>query len=130
LSAAGQRERAALGARQQAVDPVLPRRLHRGATHTVARAVARGGRERGLQGGHAGLPREAPAEVPGPLSPVRFEFLSSTPPSPTEGSGTWVAIDGVLRGLGGVELRNSNRTDRKSTRLNSSHVATSYAVFC
>jgi phosphatidylinositol alpha-1,6-mannosyltransferase len=30
---------------------------------------------------------------------VRFEFLSSTPPSPTEGSGTWVAIDGVVRGL-------------------------------
>jgi glycosyltransferase involved in cell wall biosynthesis len=30
---------------------------------------------------------------------VRFEFLSSTPPSPTEGSGTWVAIDGLLRGL-------------------------------
>jgi glycosyltransferase involved in cell wall biosynthesis len=30
---------------------------------------------------------------------VRFEFLSSTPPSPIEGSGTWVAIDGVLRGL-------------------------------
>jgi glycosyltransferase involved in cell wall biosynthesis len=30
---------------------------------------------------------------------VRFEFLSSTPPSPTEGSGTWVAIDGVIRGL-------------------------------
>ena len=30
---------------------------------------------------------------------MRFEFLSSTPPSPTEGSGTWVAIDGVIRGL-------------------------------
>lgn len=30
---------------------------------------------------------------------MRFEFLSSTPPSPTEGSGTWVAIDGVMRGL-------------------------------
>ncbi len=30
---------------------------------------------------------------------MRFEFLSSTPPSATEGSGTWVAIDGVLRGL-------------------------------
>jgi glycosyltransferase involved in cell wall biosynthesis len=30
---------------------------------------------------------------------VRFEFLSSTPPTPTEGSGTWVAIDGLLRGL-------------------------------
>lgn len=30
---------------------------------------------------------------------MRFEFLSSTPPTPTEGSGTWVALDGVLRGL-------------------------------
>lgn len=30
---------------------------------------------------------------------MRLEFLSSTPPSPTEGSGTWVAIDGVMRGL-------------------------------
>jgi len=30
---------------------------------------------------------------------VRFEFLSSTPPTPTEGSGTWVAIDGIRRGL-------------------------------
>jgi len=30
---------------------------------------------------------------------VRLEFLSSTPPNATEGSGTWVAIDGVLRGL-------------------------------
>ena len=30
---------------------------------------------------------------------MRFEFLSSTPASPTEGSGTWVAIDGLVRGL-------------------------------
>jgi glycosyltransferase involved in cell wall biosynthesis len=30
---------------------------------------------------------------------VRFEFLSSTPAGPTEGSGTWVAIDGLIRGL-------------------------------
>jgi glycosyltransferase involved in cell wall biosynthesis len=30
---------------------------------------------------------------------VRFEFLSSTPASPTEGSGTWVAVDGLVRGL-------------------------------
>jgi glycosyltransferase involved in cell wall biosynthesis len=30
---------------------------------------------------------------------VRLEFLSSTPPRPTEGSGTWVALDGVMRGL-------------------------------
>jgi phosphatidylinositol alpha-1,6-mannosyltransferase len=30
---------------------------------------------------------------------VRFHFLSSTPAGPTEGSGTWVAIDGLVRGL-------------------------------
>jgi len=30
---------------------------------------------------------------------VRFEVLSSTPFNPTEGSGTWVAIDGLARGL-------------------------------
>jgi len=30
---------------------------------------------------------------------VRFEILSSTPFNPTEGSGTWVAIDGLARGL-------------------------------
>jgi glycosyltransferase involved in cell wall biosynthesis len=30
---------------------------------------------------------------------VRFAFLTSTPLSPTEGSGTYVAIDGLVRGL-------------------------------
>jgi len=30
---------------------------------------------------------------------VRFAFLTSTPLSPTEGSGTFVAIDGLVRGL-------------------------------
>jgi phosphatidylinositol alpha-1,6-mannosyltransferase len=30
---------------------------------------------------------------------VRLEFLSSTPPSPIEGSGTWVALEGLARGL-------------------------------
>src|SRR5690625_5973482 len=30
----------------------------------------------------------------------------------------------------GQKTKNNSRTDRKSTRLNSSHVATSYAVFC
>src|SRR5688572_29708691 len=33
---------------------------------------------------------------------LRFELLSSTPPSPTEGSGTWVALDGLARGLVGL----------------------------
>lgn len=31
---------------------------------------------------------------------MRFEFLTSTPLSPTEGSGTFVALDGLTRGLG------------------------------
>src|SRR5438067_2769390 len=31
---------------------------------------------------------------------------------------------------GGVPFRSSLRVDRKSTRLNSSHVSISYAVFC
>jgi len=30
---------------------------------------------------------------------VRFEFLTSTPLTPTQGSGTFVAIDGLVRGL-------------------------------
>ena len=30
---------------------------------------------------------------------MRFEFLTSTPLSPTEGSGTFVAVDGLARGL-------------------------------
>ena len=30
---------------------------------------------------------------------MRFEFLTSTPLSPTEGSGTFVALDGLTRGL-------------------------------
>src|SRR5690606_39380807 len=34
------------------------------------------------------------------------------------------AVDGITYGVG------SARVDRKSTRLNSSHVKTSYAVFC
>src|SRR5690625_5804387 len=36
--------------------------------------------------------------------------------------------DGAL--LGGVHLHGVGQRDRKSTRVNSSHVAISYAVFC
>src|SRR5215510_15731550 len=37
---------------------------------------------------------------------------------------------GIHAGLVGDVDRHPERTDRKSTRLNSSHVASSYAVFC
>src|SRR5690606_41823884 len=56
---------------------------------------------------HAGRPRERDEPAP-PPSPV-------TPPTPA----------------GGARARRPrSRADRKSTRLNSSHVKISYAVFC
>src|SRR3989454_9152249 len=61
----------------------------------------------------------------------------------TTGSGTWAGpptdqlhgrIDRVLKVLGEPALKNDAKTterrDRKSTRLNSSHLVISYAVFC
>jgi glycosyltransferase involved in cell wall biosynthesis len=48
---------------------------------------------------------------------VRFEFLSSTPASPTEGSGTWVAIDGLVRGLQGLGHTVSRRRLGVRTRF-------------
>src|SRR5690606_41487106 len=39
-------------------------------------------------------------------------------------------IEEVLRGEGNVEVARLADRDRKSTRLNSSHVKSSYAVFC
>src|SRR5690625_6549033 len=36
----------------------------------------------------------------------------------------------ILRGAGGLTTGRRQQSDRKSTRLNSSHVAISYAVFC
>src|SRR3989442_11061167 len=36
----------------------------------------------------------------------------------------------ILRGLGGAARPLDQQPDRKSTRLNSSHVRSSYAVFC
>src|SRR5438270_3400776 len=43
-------------------------------------------------------------------------------------SGRWTGIN--RRKSGGRRWRWSNRQDRKSTRLNSSHSQISYAVFC
>src|SRR2546430_6493524 len=42
----------------------------------------------------------------------------------------WPSDDGTRAGRVGPESRVSNRADRKSTRLNSSHSQISYAVFC
>src|SRR5690625_6687319 len=40
------------------------------------------------------------------------------------------AISGVVASLDDLVVRSVDTLDRKSTRLNSSHVAISYAVFC
>src|SRR5690625_7045312 len=39
-------------------------------------------------------------------------------------------MDRLLGGKGNSDVQPDSLTDRKSTRLNSSHVAISYAVFC
>src|SRR5690606_33235772 len=41
----------------------------------------------------------------------------------------WLKEHGIV-GIAGIDTRMLTRKDRKSTRLNSSHVKISYAVFC
>src|SRR5256885_3336359 len=70
------------------------------------------------------LARRAVAETPGDLvvrTPRKMVLKIQV-----------VGIQIVLQGGGGeaAEERRSRRTDRKSTRLNSSHLVISYAVFC
>src|SRR5690606_40905875 len=65
--------------------------------------------------------------VPAVTCTVQSTLLTGLPPS---GHGA-VANGWYFRDLAEVWLwRQSNRLDRKSTRLNSSHVKISYAVFC
>src|SRR5438874_3732213 len=42
----------------------------------------------------------------------------------------WLAVGVVALGTLGLLMMRSTKRDRKSTRLNSSHVEISYAVFC
>src|SRR5256885_8191733 len=42
----------------------------------------------------------------------------------------YLTLDRQSRTLSGGEVQRINLTDRKSTRLNSSHLVISYAVFC
>ncbi len=46
---------------------------------------------------------------------MRLEFLSSTPPSPIEGSGTWVALEGLARGLERLGHQTTLRPLRRRT---------------
>src|SRR5437868_9527283 len=75
------------------------------------------------------------------ISSITREVMSAVPQHQREavlalGATRWEMIrTGVLRNaragiLGGIILGLGRALDRKSTRLNSSHVSTSYAVFC
>src|SRR5207253_10218766 len=55
--------------------------------------------------------------------PIFSFVVTSTSPC------TW-ATAAIWPSTNGAGVPNASRRDRKSTRLNSSHVATSYAVFC
>src|SRR3712207_8007456 len=63
---------------------------------------------------------------------LRAEALAAT--VLISGTGRWFAADGTAEGAGLVSLamwrEDVDVTDRKSTRLNSSHANISYAVFC
>src|SRR5437660_8446172 len=65
-----------------------------------------------------------PRPPPPTLFPYTTLFRSTRPPG--LGRGGHRPAPGQARGTG----RAGGRVDRKSTRLNSSHVAISYAVFC
>src|SRR5947207_12599122 len=45
-------------------------------------------------------------------------------------AGTWITAAATFVGVWGFCTLTYGRTDRKSTRLNSSHTVISYAVFC
>src|SRR5207253_6257932 len=47
-----------------------------------------------------------------------------------KGGSSWCALRTTRRKCGASDLIPGSPSDRKSTRLNSSHVAISYAVFC
>ena len=49
--------------------------------------------------------RSAPPRFQGAVTAVRVAVLTSTPPSPREGSGTFVALDGLARGLAAARPR-------------------------
>src|SRR5256885_2759961 len=60
------------------------------------------------------------AKPPAPLAPAQDQPISA---------GAWNPADSASDSAGGGDLA-EQPTDRKSTRLNSSHLVISYAVFC
>src|SRR5690625_6102505 len=91
----------------------------------------------------AGRPEQAPQRkgylvvVGGPADRVLVTGLAPAARAPAVGLVSVLVDDPGVRDLThenllvvGVDPGGPRKTERKSTRLNSSHVATSYAVFC
>src|SRR5699024_12385409 len=72
-------------------------------------------------------PRPPP---PSPLFPYTTLFRSPLPSATWTIGGQAHPVQPVLGSHGLEAMQPRVRTDRKSTRLNSSHVSISYAVFC
>src|SRR5690625_2017964 len=89
------------------------------------RGVGSGSAERAEGGGGSGRGERGEGGV-GSGSAERGEREARGSPMPRSGASRWRALQ-----CGGyARLKPRLRRDRKSTRLNSSHVAISYAVFC
>src|SRR5437773_6953678 len=122
----------------------IARRPHRRVRGSPARALrrSRGDSRRSLHGTHGGglQHHDATGESGGvrasgrnrvvltPLIPVS-SVLTPCPPLPSgEGARRSCCVSPLPKGEGMKGVRTT--TDRKSTRLNSSHITISYAVFC
>src|SRR5690606_40974190 len=65
------------------------------------------------------------------MTPIaRLVLLRSTPRNQLVAAMSWLSVPALIGPLTGPPLGGFLTTDRKSTRLNSSHVKISYAVFC
>src|SRR5207302_6834156 len=69
----------------------------------------------------------APQNVPPPFSTSTWNPIG---PAPLTGGGGPGGTGVVSGRISGIAVDPTNNKDRKSTRLNSSHVKISYAVFC
>src|SRR5688572_32626283 len=73
------------------------------------------------------------SELPSPIMEICSALLNLLQKQKKEISKHWSAVNFILLKTGtknNFNLQKANATDRKSTRLNSSHSQISYAVFC
>src|SRR5690625_6947470 len=119
------------------VPPPPPRPRRHGHLHRRERRVDRSAHRRpGLASDRRGRPRRLPPLLTRRRA-RRLHLPSLRRPRDLAGLGRWLHraaspahLGPGLHPRGGLAGRRAGAGDRKSTRLNSSHVASSYAVFC